>query len=285
MSDVKTDKRPDDARSPFAGCAILIAALVVILFLIGFSILTLFRQFDEIAKFTSDKAAPVELTPIQGNEEKVAQLTTRLEHFRDELAGKEKAVLTLSPEDLNLAIAAYEPMKELRSTFHVEKIEGDTMRLAISFPLNGRPRFSRTGERGWLASDSRYLNATLVAKPVLTKGEIVLALNAIEVPGSAVPDGFLGQMSPYRITERYVKDPVLGPLMKKVTRVEISGGNVVLSRIPGELPADNISNEQVDSGARRLFTVLGIAACVFLAFVGLIVLIGVRAKARKARDS
>ncbi len=285
MSDAKIDKRPDDARSPFAGCAILITVLVVIIFLIGFSVLTLFRQFGEIAKFTSDKAVPVELSAVQGNEEKVAQLTTRLEHFRDELQGKEKAVLTLSPDDLNLAIAAFEPMTELRGTFHVGKIEGDTMRLAISFPLNGKPRFSKTGERGWLASDSRYLNATLVANPVLTKGEIVLALNSIEVPGSTVPEGFLGQMSPYRITERYVKDPVLGPLMRKITRVEISGGNVVISRIPGELPVDNISNEQVDSGARRLFKTLGIAACIFLAFAGLIVLIGLRAKARKARAS
>ena len=285
MSDAKIDKRPDDARSPFAGCAILITALVVILFLIGFSVLTLFRQFDEITKFTSDKAVPVELSAIPGNEGKVAQLTMRLEHFRDEMQGKEKAVLTLSPDDLNLAIAAYEPMNELRGTFRVGKIEGDTMRLAISFPLNGKPRFSKTGERGWLASDTRFLNATLIAKPVLTKGEIVLALTAIEVPGSTVPEGFLGQMSPYRITERYAKDPLLGPLMKKVTRVEISGGNVVISRIPGELPADNITNEQVDSGARRLFTVLGIAACIFLAFAGLIVLIGVRAKARKARES
>ena len=37
------------ARSPFAGCAILIAALLVMVFLIGFSVLTLFRQFNEIA--------------------------------------------------------------------------------------------------------------------------------------------------------------------------------------------------------------------------------------------
>ena len=285
MSEAAIDKRPDDARSPFAGCAILITALVVIGFLIGFSVLTLFRQFDEITKFTSDKAVPVELSPIQGNEQKIAQLTTHLEHFRDQLQGNETAVLTLSPDDLNLAIAAYEPMKELRGTFRVAAIEGDTMRLAISFPLNGKPRFSKTGERGWLASDSRFLNATLVAKPVLTKDEIVLALNAIEVPGSTVPEGFLGQMSPYRITERYLKDPVLGPLMAKVTRVELSGGNVVMSRIPGELPADTITNEQVDAASRRLFTVLGIAACIFLAFAGLIVFIGVRAKARKARAS
>ena len=47
--------KDDSARSPFAGCAILIAALAVMVFLIGFSVLTLFRQFNEIAKFTDTK--------------------------------------------------------------------------------------------------------------------------------------------------------------------------------------------------------------------------------------
>ena len=54
--------KDDSARSPFAGCAILIAALVVMVFLIGFSVLTLFRQFNEIAKFTGDKPVPIEVS-------------------------------------------------------------------------------------------------------------------------------------------------------------------------------------------------------------------------------
>ena len=63
--------KDDTARSPFAGCAIFIAAMVVMVFLIGFSVLTLFRQFNEIAKFTSEKPVPVEVTSL---EDKEAQL-------------------------------------------------------------------------------------------------------------------------------------------------------------------------------------------------------------------
>ncbi len=275
--------KDDSARSPFAGCAILIAALAVMVFLIGFSVLTLFRQFNEIAKFTGTEAVPIEISAVENKEPELVQLAERIEAFRQQLAGDTEASLTLSAADLNLAIAAYDAFKELRGTFRVTSIEAETMRLAISFPLNGRPRFAHEGEPGWIASDQRFLNGTMVARPKLLKREIVLSIDTIEVPGKKVAPEFIDQMSPYRVTERYLLDPVLGPAMAKLTRVGIAGGQVVLTRVPGENPVDMITNEQVDTATGKLFTVLGIAAATFLAFVGIVVLIGIRAKARKAR--
>jgi hypothetical protein len=269
------------SRSPFAGCAILIAALAVMVFLIGFSVLTLFRQFNEIAKFTAEKPVRVEISPLENQEAELNNLAERVEIFRQQLAGDSQATLALSPEDLNLAIAAYEPFKELRGTFRVMGIEGESVRIAISFPLNGKPRLAREGEPGWIASDSRFLNGILVARPQLLKHEVVLSLDAIDVPGKKVAPEFIGQMSPYRITERYLTDPAIGPAMAKLTRVGIADGKVVLTRVPGENPADKITDAQVDSASGRLFTTLGIAAAIFLAFAGVIVFIGVRAKAGK----
>jgi hypothetical protein len=280
MNQLKPQK-DDSARSPFAGCAILIAALAVMVFLIGFSVLTLFRQFNEIAKFTGEKPVPIEVTPLDNQEAKLNELAVRIETFRQNLAGDQETSLALTADELNLAIAAYDAFKELRGTFRVIAIERETLRIAISFPLNGKPRLAREGERGWLASDSRYLNGTMVARPTLLKKEIVLSLDAIEVPDKKVAPEFVGQMSPYRITERYLLDPVLGPAMAKLTRVEVADGKIVLTRKPGENPADHITNQQLDSASNRLFTVLGIAAACFLAFAGIIVFIGLRAKARK----
>jgi len=273
--------RDESARSPFAGCAILIAALAVMVFLIGFSVVTLFRQFNEIAKFTSEKPVAIEVSSIENKEPELNNLAERIEVFRQQLAGDSEASLALSADDMNLAIAAYDAFKELRGTFRVAGIAGETLRIAISFPLNGKPRFARKDEPGWIASDSRYLNGTLVARPQLFKREIVLSLDGIEVPGARVPREFIEQMSPYRITERYLADKVIGPVMAKLTRMEVRGGKVVLTRKPNEIPIDLITNAQVDSGSRRLFTALGIAAACFLAFAGIIVFIGIRAKARK----
>ncbi len=279
--DSPTPQKDDSARSPFAGCAILIAAVAVMAFLIGFSVLTLFRQYNAIEKFTGAKPALVELTSLDNREPELNNLSERIETFRQQLAGEEVSSLALTVDDLNLAIAAYDAFKELRQTFRVTAIDAKSMRIAISFPLNGKPRFAKDGEPGWIASDSRYLNATLLAVPKLHNHEILLSIDQIEVPSAAVPREFIDQMSPYRVTERYLTDKVLGPAMKKLTRVELTDGKILLTRNPKETPANIITDQQVDSAATRLFTTLGIAACVFIAFVAVILLIGFRAKARK----
>ena len=277
--------KQDSARSPFAGCAIFIAAFLVMTFLIGFSVLTLFRQFNEIAKFTDDKPVAIEVSPTAGKEAELKNLAERVETFRQQLAGDAETSLALSADDLNLAIASYEAFKELRGTFRVLTFEEKTARIAISFPLNGKPRLTRAGEKSWITSDARFLNATMVAHPALLKKEVVLALDILEVPGKKVAQEFIDQMSPYRLAERYLSDPAIGPVMAKITRVAIADGKIVLTRKPGENPADTITDAQVDSGSTRLFTALGIVAVCFLAFASVIVLIGIRAKARNARNS
>lgn len=283
MNRQKAAQEPS-ARSPFAGCAILITALLVMIFLIGFSTLTLFRQFNEIAKFTAEKPVPIEVSKLEDREGALNTLAERLEKFRQELQEDHPSSLELSAEDLNLAIAAFDAFKELRNTFRVLEIEGGKMRIAISFPLNGKPRLTREEERGWITSDSRFLNATLVARPKLLNKEIVIDIDQIEVPGSTVPREFIDQMSPYRIAERYLGDPVLGPAMAGITRVEVIGEKIFLARNPGEVSAGTITNQQVDFASDRLFKVFGTAAVVFLTFAGAVVFFGMRAKSRKARD-
>lgn len=278
-------QKDHSARSPFAGCAILIIALMVMVFLIGFSVVTLFRQFNEIAKFTGEKPVPVAVSPMENQEPALNELAERLEKFRQELADGTETSLALSVDDLNLAIAAYEPLKELRGTFRVVEMDGKTLRIAISFELNGKPRLSRDGEPGVIASDSRYLNGTLIARPNLLKHEVILSLDGIEVEGAKVPPEFVDQMSPYRIAERYLKHPVIGPAMAKLTRIGVVDGKLLLTRNPKETPADTITREQVDSASARLFKTIGIAASIFLAFAGTIVFLGLRAKAAKARNS
>jgi ribosome-associated toxin RatA of RatAB toxin-antitoxin module len=270
-----------NARSPFAGCAILIAALLVMIFLIVFSTKVLFSQYEEIQRFTAEKPVPVEVTPIENRETDLNPLAEKIEAFRSALTTDAETQLTLTPEEINLAIAAYEPFKDLRGTFRITSIEGETLRIAISFPLNGKPRRTRDGEPGWVTSDPRYLNATLIAKPALLQREVVLQIDKIEVPNSTVPKEFTELMSPYRITERYLTHPTIGPAMARITSVEIKDGTLILRRKPGQIPADLITDETVDSSAKRLFTFFAIAASCFLVFVAIVLFIGLRAKARR----
>jgi len=249
----------------------LAAALLVMVLLIGLSIASLLRQFNEIAKFTGEKPAPVEVSAIGNQEVALNRLAERVELFRQQLAGNERAVLALTPEEMNLAIAAYEPFRDLRGTLRVAAVEGATLRLAICFPLNGKPRPARKGERGWITSDLRYLNGMLVARPALLKHEVVLQLDNMQVSGVPVPQEFINQMSPYRITERYLSDVVLGPAMAKLSQVEISAGKCVFTSVPCATTPAVIGRRQVHAGSKRLILILAGVACGLLAITASVV--------------
>jgi len=277
--------RQASARSPFAGCAIFIAAVAMMIFLIGFSIYALFKQAAEIARFTAEKPALIALQNLDGQEARLNDLAEKLEKFRQDLSADSEVSLALTAEELNLAIAAYPAFEELRGTLKVSQIDVESIRLVIAFPLNGAPRFAKKSEPGWIASDMRYLNGTLIAHPALFKKEVVLQITAIEVPGASVPAPFIGRMSPYRIAERYLTDPLLGPAMAQLTRVSLADGKLVFTRNPNEKPLDLITDEQVDSASRRLFTALGIAATLFLIFAAIVIIISHRKKSVTPPDS
>jgi hypothetical protein len=274
--------KPDGVsdKSPFAGCAILITALLVMLFLIVFSVVVLFRQFGEIAKFTEKKPVRVEIESLEDREAELNALAEKIERFRLAVMDGKSAVLELNAGEMNLAIAAYGAFKEMRGMMRVREITKEKLTFDISFKLNGRPRLAKEGESGIVGSDPRYLNGVLIAKPGLLDKEVVLQVTEIEVPFASVARGFVDQMSPYRITEKFVGDTEIGKVMSGLTNVELADGVVRFVKKEGELPKDTLTNEQVDQSSQRLFTFLGIAATVFLLFVAGVLFIGLRAKKR-----
>jgi len=274
------------ARSPFAGCLIFVLALLILVGLIGFTAWMPFRQAAEIEKFTKETPAPLAVEPTEGNESKVNALVERLEAFRTDLNSAEKpASIELSADDLNLAIAAFPQVAELRKSFRIREITADALVIDICYQLNGRPRLAKEGEEGPLASDPRYLIGTLKGRPNLARRELALQVDALDVPGSTVPEGFMEHFSTLRLFERYLKDPVLGPAMAKMTRAEVKDGKLVLARIPGENPPEVVTEEKFQQGSQRFLTLLGVAACLFLAFAATMVILGIRKQKRLEKES
>lgn len=267
-------------RSPLAGCMILVIAVLVMVFAVVFMIRVFYRQADEIEKFTEKQ--PVALAIATATPEQADALTRRASAFRAALEKGESAELALDADDLNRAIALYEPLKDLRGTFSVQSITPNHLKIAISYQLNSRPRMAKEGESGFVTTDPWYLNATLTTRPVLTKGELALVIDQI-VPNNGVeaPEPFRQLMSPYRVTERYLQDKQLAPLMAKLTGVELKDDKLVLRRKDGETAPDTISDKQVDIMSGKFFKVLGFAACGFLVLVGLLLVIALRKKAQR----
>lgn len=271
-------KKEVGQHSPIAGCAILTAALLVMVFLIGFSVTVMFRQSAAISKFTVTKATAMGVTGPEGRERELNALAEKLENFRQAVSDGESAELELGVEELNLAIGSYEALKDLRGMLEVRTIDPKEMRLGISFQLNGRPRLGKGGEEGWVTSDPRYLNGVMIARPELLQREVILQISGIEVPRASVAQEFIGQMSPYRIAKKYVDDEGIGSVMAGLTSVGLDEGVIRFVKEKGRFPDDAVTDKQVDIAGRRLFMFLGIAASAFLGFAAIVIFLGLRLK-------
>lgn len=270
MADNK--RRQPSTRSPFAGCTIILVGIAAMVFLVAFVIWNLFKLDAEISKFTSPEAEPVPVADLVERMETYNGLRARIELFKDAAAEGRDAELRLDAEDINLAIAAYDEFKELRRTFAVEEIADGRMRVAISFPLRGKP----------LSDEMRYLNGTMLAVPKLSGDEIILEVSEVLVPGAEVPEGFIGQLSPYRITQRYLEDATLGPWLKRLTDLSVAGDGHLVLTVNAAQAAEEQLPEDLTPYRNRFLLATGLSAVVFVLIVGIIAL-AARRRARRRR--
>ncbi|MFP6858336.1 MAG: hypothetical protein VCA73_13750 [Roseibacillus sp.] len=254
------EQDPDSARNPGAGCIIMIVALLSLGFLVSFGVWNLFKLDRELSKFTEPDARPTPVPDLEANAAAINVLNSKIETFKTDQGNKRDASITLTPEEINLAIAAFAQFGELRKTFSVKSITKDQIHIDISFPLRGSPT----------KGDFRYLNGTMIATPELAGGEIILIVDRVDVPGKTVPDGFLGQLSPYRVTERYLKEEPLGPWMKKLTGLSLAEGTLTLtikteSEPPGAQPKKVEAGHLIRAGVLLGAVLLGLIAVAILA--------------------
>lgn len=270
-----TTSQADQAgqRSPFAGCAIMLILASVALFLISVSAYSLFQQNKEISKFTSP--TPMELSPVslEGKETELNALHARLTSFRNQIVDRpqEAAELALSVDDLNFILATAEPLRDYKPYFLIKEIR-EGLLIADHFrPMNGLPG---SGEK-------RYLNSIATLKPILAEKTLVFQVEALDVEQSTVPREFIAQIPPYRFGVEQQKDPIFGPVLSGLTSMEAKPGQLILRRIPGQVPASTVPNDQVDSAMQRIVRVL-VAGLIFL--IGLGVFLSLRAKAKREKS-
>ncbi len=264
-------KEPDpvQAQNPGAGCIIMIVALTSLAFLIGFGVWSLFKQHREITKFTGTSPQEIALPDLESNASAMIRLNAALETFRTEAGNKRAATLRLSPEDINLALAAFEDFGELRRTFSVKKITKEEIHIEISFRMRGSPLNS---------DDYRYLNGTMITQPELSGGEIFFNVDRIEVPGKTVPDGFVGVFSPYRPAQVYLaNEEGVGPWMRQLTSLTLEEGFLTLSIEPTELPPES---EPAEIQFGHILRAVILFAAVVLAFVATAIFAFKKSRAR-----
>ena len=260
------------ARSPFAGCLIMLILVAEAIFVIGISAYFLVKQNKEIDKFTVAEPMVLPTMVIEGKETELNELHARLQRFRDSIISRpeEEARLELSVDDLNYSLATMAPLESYRSILFIKEIREGVIIADHMRTMNGMPG---SGEK-------RYLNSEATLKPVLAEKSLVFQVSELSVPGKTVPREFIMQIPPYRLGLDLQQDPVLGPVLQKLTGMEAQPGKLVLRRIPGEVSTGTVSDQQVDSAFQRILRVL---ICGFLLIAGLGLFFGLRAKAKRER--
>ncbi|MGJ8723139.1 MAG: hypothetical protein ACSHYB_01170 [Roseibacillus sp.] len=249
-------KKKDVPQSPFAGCTIIIAAAVMMLFLVGFTIWSLFRVDSEISKFTEKDPVPTAvLEPLQFESE-FNDLSRRLDGFRAAVLANQPAELTLSTQDLNLSIAAHHQFEELRETFYILSLSPTEAKVQISYRINGKP----IGD-----TSHRYLNGTFRGKPRLESGQLLIDIDHIDSLKGTVPDEFAAHLSDHQITAPYLKDELLGPIMKKLTSLELSENALIIKAQPDVIPPgqQDLTMEEIEQTKKIALTAFAIVIVVF----------------------
>lgn len=247
-------------HTPFAGCSIVIAAAIVMVFLVGFSVWSLFRLGGEIEKFTANDAQiTTPLDPLEFENE-FNDLSRRLEGFHSRVKLEQPSTVKLSPTDINLAISAHDIFSELKGAFHIQEITAEEMLIEVAYPMNRAPLSEGSG--------FRYLNGTFHAVPRLAGGQILLDIKTITSKKGTVPEQFVAQLSEHQLTKPYLDHPVLGPLMERLSSVSLEPGSLVLHSDPQKIPeSEEPTLADAQTGLKRFALVFAGIFVVFALFV------------------
>lgn len=292
MPDSSPDPRRtnrDAPRSPFAGCLILIVIGLVICILVGTTAYTLKKQTDAYASFTEEEARP---TPVEDPAKfpaKFNSLANRLRHFDHEIKNNRPATISLTPLDLNLAVAHFDALKSLQGQLHFDALEDGELTGSLHWPFNSNknlPDFVR-GILGIEARDNN-LNGTFSGTPLLTDGKLILNLTSITPSKGELPDDFLAGVSRVMISgeleQAAEEDPKNPPellvTLRKLTSLEVKEGLLVLAYSPDSKPPS--VKEESDAMANKAKQLIALGAVIFiLTMILFFILLSRRQKARR----
>ena len=128
-------------------------------------------------------------------------------------------------------------------------------------------------------SSNRYLNGTFKGRPRLESGQLLIDIDHIDSRKGLVPDEFVAHLSDHQITAPYLEDEILGPIMKKLTSLELGNNSLTIRAEPTVTPPgqQEITQEEIDKTKKiAISAFLGV-----LSFFGLILFIFLKGRGKK----
>jgi hypothetical protein len=213
-------KQPTASFSPYYGCIIMIAAVLVFAGIIAWSAYTFFVQDKAIAAITADQPAP--LPPATLPAEAQADLEKRLTTFAEAAKGGQPASLSLSVAELNAMLMMGPDIGNGGYAESIRVIRTDPAASALvaqtSLPMN--KKFWEEGHRYLVGEVTFYL--------YLHENGPDAKVMDIKVPGKEVEPGLIRDMGRWPWLAPY-QNGALAPILKAVRHLEVTPAGVTIS--------------------------------------------------------
>ncbi len=252
--------------SPFAGCSIFIIAGLLAVGMISFLIWSYFQTRDMVEGFTDETSKAVELVDTSGKESAQVELKSKLIGFRHNVEAKHAHEISLSAQEMNLAIATFDILKPHQGKLFIREIKESGIVADISFPTKSRMR----------SDENRFINATLTIQPELVDGAAFPKITSIQTDkGTEIPEQFKQFISETLLKPLY-EDEEIGPIFKGLSAVEIKDDSLILHTEPGYQAPESNPKQNTELVIDRLLKGFAIIAVIFLAIVTLIIILSRR---------
>lgn len=218
----RLQKVPTAAFSPYYGCAIMLAAVLVFGGMVGWGIFSYFVQDKTIAAMTVNE--PIKLPPAALTPEAQSAFDKRLANFGAAATAGQPAELTLSLAELN-ALLVMAPdtgsgtyAEKLR--FHSTDPAKKTLTAQACLPMN--KKFWEDG--------MRYLIGEVTFEVYVHDAGPDARVVDVKVPGKTVEPGLINNMGIWPWVAPYQSGP-LGTVLKNIREAEVTADGLILRTV------------------------------------------------------
>jgi len=266
----------EPVRSPFAGCLIFIVIAVVALSVITFAAYSFKKQTEGFASFSETEEVKTKTAPLTNTEE----LENKMINLETGILKKAPVEISLSADELNLAIAHFKELEGFRGGLYFESIENELLSGQLHRPFASTKDLPVILCRA-LSIERRdnFLQSTITASPLLTDGQIFLKIDTLKPSRGEVPPQLVEAISPFLIFPELAEDSRIKKVLSHLTSAKISDDKLIISYSPEKSPPSG--KEEADKLAQKARHLVALGAIIFI--LTMILFFIVLAKRRKSQ--
>lgn len=262
MSDTENKATNESAEvkekpNHIAGCSIFLVILLTVAFVITMAFWTYFDYKNAVVDITEEKAVPTQVADTE-DKSATAALDKKFGEFSELVKAKKPATLTLSIDEINLAIAHFEKLDEFKGKLFVtglESSEGNKKDLIVT-------RASFTMKPG--LNPERYMNGEVKFRPEIAEGSIFPIIEEADPDtGKPIPPKMMQALSTLMFTE-YRNDDSIKDVFHRINTAKVIDNQLVITSDPDDQVVAIKDREITSDRKAEVFQMIGLVAFIFI---------------------